>query len=251
MDDPFKELLAQRDGRIEEHAKLRASLAWQTHEAYLDRVFRDFTLAVTAGWWASSRSRYVIDNYLVLRHTDDLLQSVVAIRSAAREGLHNPARREKRYALEAIVQLLYVDQLHPRATFEERLTFYKANVEGTYLEKLDEIDLFMLDGDASRQLKAEVKSDYARLCSYIHPSTDQVRQQVANAKRGAFLGFETTDLFAKVNREIFRFFDIILVLFLHGIGHSPTGDVFIQVLDSQPTWKFHKGKFTRLVSAHF
>lgn len=251
MDDPFRKLFAERDRRIQEHASLRASPAWRTHEAYLERLFRDFLLGSTAGWWASSRSRGGIDNSLVLRHTDDLIQSAIAIQSATIEGLHNPARREKRYALESLVQFLYVDQARPNATFEERLSFYKSDGERSDIDKLDEINLSMLTNGAASQLKGAIKSDYRRLCSYVHPSVDQLRQHLANAKRGAFLGFETADLFAKMNREIFRFFDILLVLFLHGIGPDSTGDVFINILDGEPKWKFHKGRFARILSEHF
>lgn len=52
-------------------------------------------------------------------------------------------------------------------------------------------------------------------------------------------------MLADMNKLIFRAYDMILVMLFHGFGDSMSGDLFIQLLDDNKKWKFHKSKYVK------
>jgi hypothetical protein len=68
---------------------------------------------------------------------------------------------------------------------------------------------------------------------------------------GRSVGFENAADLRKIGRLMFRVYDIALTLVFHSYHLSMTGDVFINLLDDLPDWKFHKGKYVASVSAYF
>jgi hypothetical protein len=250
-ENPLDALRGARSARIDEHAELRKSPEWQAEIRRHDRMFRHFVRGVHYCWIAASRSTLSLNNSLVLRHTDDLLQTAIVIRSSVENGAQNPARREQRYALESLVHFAYVDQENPQSSLDERLEFYKHNVEKSDLKKLEHLKFFLLSDVDAQELKSELNSEYSRLCRYVHPSTEQLRASIDSAAEGRPLGFERVESLAALNRDVFRLFDVLLALYFHGVGRDASGDAFVQALDSDPDWKFHKGKFTKRISQYF
>ena len=251
MRDAMKQAHDEREQAVRALDKLRNSVEFRAQETFLDRLTRDFLTAVTTGLFAASRNRSLSEDSLLLRRADDLLESAVAIQANLREGMHGPARREQRYILETIVKYSHVDEAKAGTPLSERLDYFESEVDKSSIDLVDQLDLPMLPEDEANELKSDVHSDYARLCTYVHPSIRRIRERIANAKRGIYIGFETSTQFEKVNRDILRLFDVVLVLFFHRIGSSETGDLFIQVFDDNENWKFHKGKYTKCVSSYF
>lgn len=66
-----------------------------------------------------------------------------------------------------------------------------------------------------------------------------------NYKRNNTIGFESAKMFTDINKVIFRAYDMILVMVFHSFGHSMTKDLFEQIFDDNPKWKFHKGKYVK------
>ena len=82
-------------------------------------------------------------------------------------------------------------------------------------------------------------------------SRRQIEERLELARKGRSLGFETPEELRKIGRLMFRTYDIALALYFHGYGLSMSGDIFIEVLDDLPEWKFHRGKYVEVVSAYF
>ena len=55
----------------------------------------------------------------------------------------------------------------------------------------------------------------------------------------------------RIGRLMFRVYDLALALYFHGYSLSLSGDVFINHLDDTPSWKFHKGKYVKLIGLYF
>ena len=94
----------------------------------------------------------------------------------------------------------------------------------------------------------------SRICEtqhYVHVSRRQIEERMVLVEKGRSLGFETDEELGKIGRLMFRVYDLALTLYFHGYDLSMTGDVFIEVLDNMPSWKFHKGKYVSIVSAFF
>lgn len=94
-------------------------------------------------------------------------------------------------------------------------------------------------------------SAFGNLSGYTHMSVKQLDERLKRAEEGEFIGFESPAIVRAFNKLLAQVYDLALTLLFEGIGPSFTGDVFVQVLDSKPDWKFHKGRFMADVSATF
>ena len=92
---------------------------------------------------------------------------------------------------------------------------------------------------------------YGRLCAYIHPSKHQIEERITRDEKGVYLGYETAKELRQITREVFRLCDIVLVFVFHGLGLGLAGDVFVYALDDHRDWKFHRGKYVRILSKYF
>jgi hypothetical protein len=55
----------------------------------------------------------------------------------------------------------------------------------------------------------------------------------------------------RFNRLAFQVYDLVLVRLFQGLGLSMAGDIFTDILDHEPSWRFHKGKFVSRLSKCF
>lgn len=251
LGDHLKRLRDEQREKIRQHVVLKRSKPYRDALKFMSRVMRDFAAALRVGFVATTRNVANLDNSLVLRATDDMLQSVVAVHRLALEGMHAPARRELRYLLEGCVKNLYVDQLHAHAPFESKLAFLYEHVPRSSIEFLAEVKVYPLSTPDAKAFRDEVTDLYAKLSGYVHVSRRQISERLALQTAGRYMGFETDHEQRQFGRLLFRTYDLALVLYLNGVGMAETGDLFVQVFDRRPKWSFHKGKYVRIVSASF
>jgi hypothetical protein len=96
-----------------------------------------------------------------------------------------------------------------------------------------------------------VTQSFAALSGYVHPSRKVLEERLVRAARGEFSGFEGPAALEAFNRVASQTLDLALVMIFQGIGPSFTGDLFIQVFDDLPDWKFHRTRFTAQASRSF
>ena len=82
----------------------------------------------------------------------------------------------------------------------------------------------------------------------VLPAINMVFDQ---AKRGVYLGFETSEELAAFNDLLERTYDVTLVYVFEALGPSSTGDVFINVIDESPDWPFASTAFLSAISAAY
>lgn len=197
-------------------------------------------------------SRPEFRHWLLQGSFDDLLESVIALPSLAGDGMVNVARRELRYLLEATVKYVYVDQQVDRGTpLAERVRLLgdTTKVPRSSISPIDDIKLSMIEDP--KQLRDAVHSAFGALSGFVHPSRKALEERLARAARGEFGGFEGPAVHETFSRLMSQTLDVVLSLVFQGIGPAFTGDVFIEVLDDRPDWKFHRTKFTAEVSRFF
>jgi hypothetical protein len=254
IQDFFGKQRAEHAARVKAHEELIASEPYQNELKFIGRMTRDLMQLLNVCMMYSTRAGEYSENSLVVRSTDDLAQSVIAAWKLVQEGVINPVKRELRYIIESSVKHLYVDQqakggkTFPMLT--DRLDFLQANVDSS-IDMRGELKLEAFHPDDAKQFIAELYDAYRDTCSYVHVSRHQIEERLELAEKGRSLGFETPDELRKMGRLMFRVYDIALALYFHGYDLSMTGDVFIQMLDDLPAWKFHKGKYVACVSAYF
>jgi hypothetical protein len=115
----------------------------------------------------------------------------------------------------------------------------------------EQLKLDLFHPDDAKEFIHELYSAYRECCAYVPVSRRQIEERLQLAEDGRSLGFETADDLRQIGRLMFRVYDMALVLYFHGYGESMTGDVFLNVLDDRPSWKFHKGKYVKVVSAYY
>lgn len=250
-DDPFQKADEERARRAREHEELRDEAPYREQSVYLSRLTRDFILGIRAMWLAFTRYPDS-GQWLQSRFTDDFLESAVSIYSLASQGVFNAGKREMRYMLEAAVKYVFVDQqLEGDATLESRLAVLNdtSRVPRSTVDPVDKIILRMVPDSAA--FSGAVHSSFGALSAYTHMSARQLEERFRRAERGEFSGFEGPKTLESFNGVIAQTYDLVLVLLMEGIGPTFTGDLFVQVFDGEPGWKFHKGRFVREVSRTF
>jgi hypothetical protein len=248
--DPLKEIDERKAELARKHELLRKSKEFQDQRKYLLRITQDFLKATQISWFTATRSDTFVDNSLVFRSIDDLNQSVIAIRTLIEQGMLIPARREMRYILESSVKNLYVDQKAPSKTFEEKIMFLHEQVPRSSISIVDDLDL-PFSNENKTAFIVDVKSMYATACAYIHPSKTQIDERIRLAVVEAYVGFERPRDLERMNKELFRLYEAALVLVFTSLGASFLGDVFIQWLDDDLNWRYHKGKYIKSLSSNY
>jgi hypothetical protein len=215
---------------------------------YLEGISADLLSAQT--YVRMQGSRYsAAEDYLMFRFAPHLSESVLAITMNAKEGLQNSARRELRFLLEAAVKLSSRDFHADAETFEERLAGLadrKQRFED-YVSELRYFDEF----EKPQEANAAILSLYGDLSLYVHAAVPQFQGAMIRSDRGEDPGMESVAALNRFNSLAFQVYDIVLVRMFCGIGLSMAGDIFTTVLDDEPKWRFHKGKFTGRMSRCF
>jgi hypothetical protein len=231
-----------------------ASPAYQNELKFINRMTSDLIMLISLSFHYSGRAGSYSTNSLVIRSADDLAHSIIAISQLAKEGSINPVKRELRYVIESSVKHLYIDQqakgVEPLAKLAERLDFLDTNVNSS-LDMRKDLKLAAFHSEDAKQFIDEIYDIYRECCAYIHVSRHQIEERLRLIEKGRPIGFETAEELRKISRLMFRVYDAALTLYFHGYGLSMTGDIFIEVLDKRPEWKFHKGKYVSVVSAYF
>jgi hypothetical protein len=249
--DPFAEAVQQFERRIAEHAVVVASPRYQAAQTHLHRLLTDFTFVLQMASVAFTRYPHSRE-WLQMANVDDILESVGAIPVLVEQGIFNSARRELRYLLEALVKFVYVDQQLPgHAPLAERVEFLGDN-QRVPRSSVDVIELTTLRMVADpADFRNAVKSAFGALSGYVHPSRNQVQERLRRAARGEFTGFEGPELVESFTQLVSQTLDLGVVLIFEGVGPSFTGDLYVQLLDESPGWKFHRTRFTPRIGRFF
>lgn len=255
FNDFWEKTRSEHDARVEAHRKLMASEAYQSELKFIGRMTFDVIQVLQLCMAYSGRAGEFSENSVVISSTDDLAQSTMAAWNLVQEGLITPIKRELRYVLESAVKHLYVDQemwnRRPTPSLAERLAFLHGNVDPSKIDVRNQLKLEALHPDDAKQLIDELFDTYRDCCAYVHVSRRQIDERLELARKGRSLGFETPGELRTIGRLMFRSYDIALALYFHGYGLSMSGDIFVDILDDMPEWKFHKGKYVGVVSAYF
>jgi hypothetical protein len=248
-ENPFEAQIKQIRERIDHHeTKIINSAEFQNGLLYLQGIAADLLLALTCV--RLQGTRYAAgDNYLLFRFAPSLVESILAITLNAKEGLQNAARRELRFLLEASVKLSSRD-FHPAAnSFDERLSGLDGRDQrfGDYVASLAYFEGFEKPDEAN----ASILSLYSELSRYVHATVPQFERAMARTRRDEGAGFETVATLNQFNKLAFQVYELVLIRIFHGAGLSMAGDIFVDIIDYNHMWRFHKGRFVKRLSKCF
>lgn len=227
-----------------------SSQQYQQELKYIRDITNDFIFTLYSISIYSTRAGTTYENFLTIRAIDDIMQSVIAIRSLVEHGIHNTVKRELRYLVEMMTKYVIVDYEKMGESLSVKTTYLKEEIPNSSIEVINQYAP-PLSSVKNDEFKAEVKDFFYKACAYVHPSKKQIDEQIKNYESGNDIGYESAKMLADVNKLIFRAYDIILMMVFHGFGHSMSGDLFIQLFDDDQKWKFHKAKYVKEYSKNF
>ena len=249
MEDPIEELAHELRERREDYGKtVLDSQPFKDGLRYLDGIANDFLTAQTYVRLQGSRDSNS-SSFLLLRFAPHLSESTIAITMNARQGLQNAARRELRFLLESAVKLSSRDFLPEAKTFEERLKGLNDRDRrfDQYVEDLKYWDEY----EKPEEANASILSLYSELSKFVHATEPQFSATLIRSKRGEDPGMESVATLNRFNQLAFQVYDFALVRVFYSIGLGMAGDIFTGILDDEPKWRFHKGKFVGRMSRCF
>jgi hypothetical protein len=260
--DMMRSILEDHQRRSDEHAVLRASDAYQGAMRQVDRSILDYGVGVNRIEFMVTRNPAFFDELISLRIKPHLVQSMIAASHMIKEGLHDPARREMRFLVEAAVKALWLDQgspplrrdegavpVLPPMTTAEKVPALDGLGRERFDQVVDSLRFGMLDELASDEYRQTAKSLYGKLSTTTHVSSRNVEQGLANFDKGKHFAFETVADVNAIARLLRQVLDLALASHFEAFDHGLVGDVFEPHFD--PRWSFLKTPLVAAVDRHF
>lgn len=249
MEDPIEELrkrilekfISTKSDWVE---KTYNSQQYQQELKYIKDISTDYIDTLRAISFYSTRGGDIYNKFLCINAIDDLIQSAIAILTLIENGIHNTVKRELRYLIEMITKYVIVDYAKMGESFEVKTEYLKDEIPNSSIDIVSEYSTPFSD-DTKGQFHSEIKDFFYKACAYVHPSKKQIDEQVKNYERGNTIGFESSKMFSDINKLVFRAYDMILTMVFHSFGYSMSKDLFEQIFNDNPKWKFHKGKYVK------
>lgn len=210
----------------------------------------------------ATRNPAFFDKLISLRIKPHFVQSMIAASHAIREGLHDPARRELRFLVEASVKALWLDQDSPPvaagsasnrraspATVTEKIAALDALGRERFTEIVDSLTFGMLDAASSDRYRQTAKNLYAALSTTTHVSSRGVERDLANFERGKHFALETIADVGAIARQLRQVLDLALASHFEAFDHGLVGDIMEPPL--HPRWSFLKTPLVSAINRHF
>lgn len=258
----FAELGADRNRRADAHATLRDSAPYRGAMRQLDRYIFDYGLGINMIELMATRWHAFFDERISLRIKPHLVQSMIAANHMIREGLHDPARREMRFLVEASVKALWLDQGSPAIAGKtdgaqkrppRNVAEKVAALDGLGRERFDQLvdslRFGMLDTAAGAAYRQSAKSLYGMLSTTTHVSSRDVSRDLANFEKGKHFAFETVADVNAVARLLRQVLDLALASHFEAFDHGLVGDIFEPAF--APGWSFLKMPLVGAIDRHF
>lgn len=217
---------------------------YQQQLKFIDDTTKDFVYTLRSISIYSSRAEYIYENFLCIKATDDIIQSAIAIHMMMKSGIHNTVKRELRYLIEMNTKYVSVDYAKMGEKLEVKTQYLKNEIPNSSIEIINKYSTPFAEPVKSN-FRSEVKDFFYKSCAYVHPSKKQLDEQLNNYENGNTIGFESSKMFSDLNKLIFRAYDMMLTMCFHSFGHSMSKDLFEQIFNENPRWKFHKGKYVK------
>ncbi|MGZ3724561.1 MAG: hypothetical protein ACXWQQ_02135 [Pseudobdellovibrio sp.] len=196
--------------------------------------------------FATTRGKDIYDQFLSIRFLDVYIESSAGILFLVENGLINLAKRELRFLLESVLKHSFVDDQMMKNKFEEKMEKYSEMFPYSNVDFVQNMKHYVEVDNVA--FYSSVKSLYKELCRYVHTSKTQLNEKLEKSNKGHHLGFVSAEEIEKLNKLIFRTLEICLVCHFNACGPSTTGDLFINIYDNEPDWKFHKSGFVKKIS---
>lgn len=252
----------ERQRRSDEHAALRAGEPYRAAIGQIDRYILDYGLGVNAIELMATRNPPYFDELISLRIKPHYVQSMIAASWMIKEGLHDPAKREMRFLIEASVKALWLDQgspslredrdsevTAPPRTVREKAAALDALGRERFEKVVDSLQFGMLGDVASDQYRQRAKSLYSQLSTTTHISSRNVERDLTNFDKDKHFAFETVADVNSIAQLLRQVLDLALASHFEAFDRGLVGDLFEPHF--VPGWSFLKMPLVAAVDRYF
>lgn len=263
-EDPFARMAAERRALADAHEALREGAPFRDALHRVDRLVTDYGLAVNAIDLMATRHPPYFGRLITLRLKPRLMESLIAAAQAVKEGLHDPARRELRFLLEASVKTLWLDSGCPTigdgsgrtggvrpATVTGKVAALDDLGREHFGEVVDSLAFRLMDAKGIAKYRQTAKSLYRQLSTHVHVSTRPIARDLKAFDRDRHIGFETIGDVNAIVDLMRQVLDLALASHLEAFDGGLVGDIFTALLDDMARWSFHRTPLVAAVSRHF
>ncbi len=244
-DKMFQEQKAEIEKLIEKHKnEVLENPKYKEQVKYSESMIFDFINTIRLLSLYSGRYLNFYKDSMSIEITDEIIESLVGILNLIREGIYNNPKREIRYMIELVAKIVMVDELAKGKKLKSKITYLKKNIDNSSVDIIKDIQ-FPFEDKLNSDLKSEIKSNFKKMCAYVHPSEKQLLERLSNKDNRNTIGFDSIKMLSDFNRTMFRNLDIILFMLLYSFDSSLCKDLLKAVLESNAKWKYKHGKYTK------
>lgn len=199
----------------------------------------------------TSRHPESAEKNFMLRLIDDIIQSVISMEYLGQEGFMNICKRELRYLIELALKANFIVNSSDDGDFDSQVKKFEKLLNSSNINPVNDLQINYLDTDVTAEFKTDVKRLYGFLCKYVHASTHQIQERIAQVMMGRSIGFEGTAALAELNGLLERSYVIVLVFLFNSIPQYVVGDFLVGPDGGINAWYFSQSKYISLIDAKF
>ncbi len=247
---------------VDEHASLRESESYKLAINKIDRYIHDYGIGINAVDVMAKRHPPFFEQLISLRMKSHFVQSMIAASYMIKEGLHDPAKREMRFLVEASVKSLWLDKGSPPlrqkgnlddtpspGTVADKAAALDALGRKRFGDVVDSLEFSMLGPTAGVQYRQSANSLYGTLSTMTHVSSRNVERDLANFEKGRHLGFETVADVEAIAQLLRNVLDLALASHFEAFDTGLVGNLFEPPF--VPNWSFLQMPLVAAIDHHF
>lgn len=199
----------------------------------------------------TGRSSDYFDNHLLSFASQDLLQSSFALPILAMEGIHNAARREIRFIIEASIKLCYIQNQEYQSPIEDKLSEFKSVLDSPSISFKNNIALDLLPEHLRQPFSEEAGRTYGETSNYVHLSSSQVMERIALLEQGRSSGKESAGDVRQLNSLFARGLALSIVYLLHSVPPYVAGDLLVNSDGTSFSWYFEQSRYIAAIDEKY
>jgi hypothetical protein len=181
----------------------------------------------------------------------DYIESAISIIVLAMEGVHNVARRELRFLIEASIKICFIQQKSYKSLIEEKLKEFDRELSSQRISMKQNLLLSLLPENLRDDFCDEVGRVYGLTSNYVHLTPTQIEERIAAVDAGRTAARVNADDIKALNELLSRGLACSLVLLFHSVPSWVAGDWLVDGDGSSNEWYFGRSRFVAGMDSEF
>jgi hypothetical protein len=216
-----------------------------------DYMLRSYLAGISFIVHDAGREEEFKTTHLLSYLAQDYIESAVSISILTMEGVHNVAKRELRFLIEASIKICLIQQKSFESLIEEKLKEFDAELSSQRISIKQNLLLSLLPENLRDGFCEEVGRVYGLTSNYVHLTPKQIEERIASVDAGRTAAQENAADVKALNELLSRGLACSLVLLFHSVPSWVAGDWLVDKDGSTTNWYFSRSRFVAGIDSHF